>query len=203
MHKQLIFATKNPGKIKNLRAAVAPAGYEVIGLDQYPDVTEALETGATAAANAQIKATHYAQTIGQPVISMDSALYFYDLPDSEQPGVNVRRIPGSTSRPTDTEMTDYYRELLTQHNGQLTGYWEYALAFAQPDGGVVVKTARTEDRILKLPGSSQHTPGQPLESFQFHAPLGKYLADMTEAEKSILWQEAGTIVLQLVRQLVG
>ena len=203
MARRLIFATMNPGKLANLRSALVPAGYEVVGLEQYPDIPEAIEDGQTAEANARTKALHYAQAIKQPVLSMDSALYFYNLSDDQQPGVNVRRIPGYNSRPTDEQVREYYRTLLSDNGGELIGFWEYALAYARPDGTLFSQTARTEDRWLRLPGSQKETPGQPLESFQIHNGTGLYLSELSEAQKAELWREAGELVLQLVRQLVG
>lgn len=203
MNRRLIFATTNPGKLANLRSTLEPAGYQVDGLEQYPDIQEAIEDGITAEENARAKARHYASIIGEPVLSMDSALYFHGLADAQQPGVNVRRIPGFDGRPTDEQMGAYYRELLEQNGGELTGFWEYALAYAKPDGTLLSQKARTEDRVLRLPGSRTKAPGQPLESFQIYAPTGQYLSELTAAQKAELWHEAGELVLQLVRQLVG
>ena len=57
---KILFATSNPGKLREVRAIFGSAGVEVVGLDVLPDpVDEPVEDGETFEANAELKAIGY------------------------------------------------------------------------------------------------------------------------------------------------
>src|SRR5687768_17134694 len=105
---ELLFGTNNPGKITQIQGALRPLAITVRGIGEIGIELDVPEDGATAAENARIKATAYASAAGRPVFSMDNALYLAGLSDSDQPGLHARRLPGSTSRPTDAQMVTYH-----------------------------------------------------------------------------------------------
>lgn len=72
---RVVIATRNPGKVGELRALLAPAGVEVVGIDEVaPEAPEPDETGETFEANATIKAAAYARACGLPCLADDSGL---------------------------------------------------------------------------------------------------------------------------------
>jgi XTP/dITP diphosphohydrolase len=73
---RLILATRNAGKIVELRAILADAGltHDLVGADAYPEVPDVKETGVTFAENALLKAHALAQATGHPAIADDSGL---------------------------------------------------------------------------------------------------------------------------------
>jgi len=73
---RLILATRNPGKITELRAILAAAGLEhdLVGADAYPDIPDVRETGVTFAENALLKAHALARATGLPAVADDSGL---------------------------------------------------------------------------------------------------------------------------------
>jgi len=73
---RLILATRNAGKITELRAILADAGlnHELVGAEAYPDVPDVKETGVTFAENALLKAHALAQATGLPAVADDSGL---------------------------------------------------------------------------------------------------------------------------------
>ncbi|MEO0511949.1 MAG: non-canonical purine NTP pyrophosphatase [Planctomycetota bacterium] len=72
---RLVIATKNPGKITELRELLAGLRVEVLGLaDVGVDTVEPEETGATFLENATIKALDYARQTGLPCLADDSGL---------------------------------------------------------------------------------------------------------------------------------
>jgi len=83
--------------------------------------------------NARKKAVAYAQALGEPVFSMDNALYINGLTSESQPGLNVRRINGYPERPSDEQILNYYSKLISDLGGRAEGYWEYGLCIATPD----------------------------------------------------------------------
>src|SRR3954470_16909473 len=73
---RLILATRNNGKIVELRSILADAGlpHELVGADAYPDVPDVKETGTTFAENALLKAHALARATGPPAVADDSGL---------------------------------------------------------------------------------------------------------------------------------
>ncbi|MFI6873086.1 RdgB/HAM1 family non-canonical purine NTP pyrophosphatase [Streptomyces sp. NPDC050400] len=73
---RLILATRNNGKIVELRAILADAGmpHDLVGADAYPDVPDVRETGVTFAENALLKAHALAKATGLPAVADDSGL---------------------------------------------------------------------------------------------------------------------------------
>ena len=53
---KLLVATRNRGKLKEIRHLLENTGIEVVGLDQFPEAPEVVEDGATFEANARKKA---------------------------------------------------------------------------------------------------------------------------------------------------
>jgi XTP/dITP diphosphohydrolase len=73
---RVIFATRNPAKLAELRRILAAArvGVEVGDLEDYPHMPEVAETGRTFAENALLKARAVAAFTGLPAIADDSGL---------------------------------------------------------------------------------------------------------------------------------
>lgn len=73
---RLILATRNAGKITELRAILADAGlpHDLVGADAYPDIPDVKETGVTFAENALLKAHALARATGHPAVADDSGL---------------------------------------------------------------------------------------------------------------------------------
>lgn len=96
---RLLIATKNPGKVREMRALFAPEaarGLELLTLDDFPPVPEPEENGATFEENARLKALHYAQAHGVLCVADDSGIAVEPL--GGRPGVHSARYagPGAT-----------------------------------------------------------------------------------------------------------
>ncbi len=92
---QLLLATNNSGKIQEMRSILSQVGYDVLGLsDVFSEIFDVEETGATFAANAELKAKAYAQEAGIWTLADDSGLSIAAL--DGKPGVYSKRfIAGS------------------------------------------------------------------------------------------------------------
>ena len=63
---QLLFATSNPNKVREVSAILDPLGIKVVGLAALTSgVPEPVEDGDTFEANARIKAVYYAKAVGR------------------------------------------------------------------------------------------------------------------------------------------
>ena len=91
----LLLATRNPGKLAELRRmldAAHVAGIAVLGLADVPEFPEEPETGATFAENALAKARDAAKATGLPSVADDSGLAVDAL--NGMPGVLSARWSG-------------------------------------------------------------------------------------------------------------
>jgi XTP/dITP diphosphohydrolase len=71
---KILLATRNEGKLVELRRMLDSAGVEVLGLADVADFPEAPETGATFAENALAKARDAVAATGLPAVADDSGL---------------------------------------------------------------------------------------------------------------------------------
>jgi XTP/dITP diphosphohydrolase len=70
---KLVIATHNPGKLREIRALLAPLGIECVGAEEL-DLPEPEETGNTFVDNAELKARQSADLSGLPALADDSGL---------------------------------------------------------------------------------------------------------------------------------
>src|SRR5262249_27278016 len=91
---RIILATRNPGKLAELRRILAAAGVSVAvaDLDEVPGMPEVAETGRTFAQNALLKARAVAAFTGLPAVADDSGLCVDAL--NGMPGVLSARWSG-------------------------------------------------------------------------------------------------------------
>jgi XTP/dITP diphosphohydrolase len=87
----LLFGTFNPHKLDEIRGIIGER-FTVRGCHELSGITEAEETGATLAANARLKAEHYAHQAGLPAFADDTGLEVMALDGA--PGVNSSTYAG-------------------------------------------------------------------------------------------------------------
>src|SRR5215213_5338147 len=92
-HTELLIATGNAGKIRELSQLLAGAPLRLRLLSEFDSVEEAEETGTTFAENATLKALHYSAHAGLLTLSDDSGLAVDALGGA--PGVYSARYAGA------------------------------------------------------------------------------------------------------------
>ncbi len=95
----LVLGTRNRKKREELQELLAPLGVTVQTLDEYPAAVEVVEDGDSFAANAALKATQQAKTIGRWVLGEDSGIVVDAL--DGVPGIYSARFAGPDA--TDDE----------------------------------------------------------------------------------------------------
>jgi non-canonical purine NTP pyrophosphatase (RdgB/HAM1 family) len=102
--RRVVLATRNAHKVAELKAilddVISGLDLEIVGVDEFPDVEDVVETGVTFAENATLKAVAVAQATGFPALADDSGLAVEVLGGS--PGVfrrGPRRLAGGVQRP--------------------------------------------------------------------------------------------------------
>lgn len=97
----LLIATNNSGKVREFSSLLSGLPFRLHFLAAFPQVPEAIETGSTFTANAEIKARHYASQTGFWTLADDSGLEVEALGGA--PGVYSARYAGA--RASDAERT--------------------------------------------------------------------------------------------------
>ena len=90
--KDLVIATRNPGKVKEIRELLAGVGLRLLSLQDFAEVPEVVEDGLTLEENALKKAREAYLATGIPALSDDSGLEVFAL--GMQPGVRSARYAG-------------------------------------------------------------------------------------------------------------
>lgn len=94
MTRRLVLATRNPGKLAELRRILADADLPLalVGTEAFADLPDIAETGSTFAANALLKARAVAEYTGLPAVADDSGLCVDAL--NGMPGIFSARWAG-------------------------------------------------------------------------------------------------------------
>lgn len=95
MNKKIFIASKNKGKINEIRTIINHLGFEVFSLLDTPDINDIPETGSTFEENAFIKAKSVYDIVKIPVLADDSGLEV-DLLNGA-PGIYSARFSGENA----------------------------------------------------------------------------------------------------------
>ncbi len=179
----VVLATRNKGKLAELATLLQEFGVEVKGLDDFPDVGEIEETGATFAENALIKAEAVSRATGLPAVADDSGLEVDALDGA--PGIYSARYAGEGAAGESSMDEKNNCKLLTALAGvedaRRTARFRCALVACTPGGKVIQAQGAWEGRILREPLGGNGFGYDPL----FYDPsIGLTAAQMEPGVKS-------------------
>ena len=156
--RRLVIATRNPGKVREIRAILADSpDLEIVGLDALrideSEAEDALEVFGTFEENALAKARYFARLTGELTLADDSGICVDALAGA--PGVRSRRFaPGPDLRGAaqDAANNAHLLHLLAGHEGAARG-GEYvsAVALVSPEDAEAVFMGRTPGVVLEAP----------------------------------------------------
>ena len=141
---RLVIASRNPGKIREIRAIAAGWPVEWVTDAAWPDVEE---TGETYLENALLKARAVAASTGLPALADDSGLEVDALGGG--PGPRSARFAGEGA--TDPENLDALLAALSDTPPPRTARYRAVAAIAWPDGRTVWAEATCEGSIRSEP----------------------------------------------------
>lgn len=178
---QVLLATTNKAKIKYYGTKLKEQGIEILTIEDLNLNLDVEETGKSPNENAILKAKAYYEVSEIPTIAIDDGLFFENVPDEIQPGVNVRRINGK--RLSDTEMIEYYKGIVKQYGtlGQLKGYFLKSVAIVF--GEKIFSFDYKANRIFSNTSSKTIDEGYPLESIQIIPNLNKFKSELDDKER--------------------
>jgi XTP/dITP diphosphohydrolase len=177
---EIVFATRNIGKITEMKAFLADLDVRVLSLDEVGIFEEIEEDGETFEENALGKAKFVALRIGKWAVADDSGICIKSLGNA--PGVLTARWAGEDA--SDEKLVEYTLEQMKGvPEGERQAYFESAIALVSPDGkeyvfqgrvdGVVAKEPRGVNRV-KLPYDLIFIPEGETRTF----------AEMSDVEKN-------------------
>lgn len=175
---ELIVATRNKDKCKELQALLQDLGVRIRTIGDFPGAPDVVEDGSTCEANAIKKAQSAAQFTGRPAIADDTGLEVAAL--GGRPGVYAARYAGESAT-----YEDNWRKLLHELNGvpltRRQARFVTAAAIAYPDGRVQVAIGTLDGVITERP---QGVSGFGYDPIFLVPEKGKTLAEMTPEEKN-------------------
>ncbi|MBH1932843.1 RdgB/HAM1 family non-canonical purine NTP pyrophosphatase [Streptomyces sp. AV19] len=198
---RLILATRNAGKIVELRRILADAALDVelVGTDAYPEIPDVKETGVTFAENALLKAHALARATGLPAVADDSGLCVDVLGGA--PGIFSARWSGrhGDDRANLELLLAQLSDIADEHR---TAHFFCAAALALPDGTERVVEGRLRGTLRHEPSGTGGFGYDPILQ-----PLGEVrtCAELTAAEKNAISHrgEAFRGLVPVVRELLG
>lgn len=135
----IVVASRNRKKTREIADLLAPHGFTVVSVADFPDVPEVVEDGSTFAENAAKKASQTATHLGQWVIGEDSGLMVDAL--GGQPGIYSARYSDEGAGATDAKNNQkLIAELARVPLEKRTAGYVCSVALADPTGTIRLRT---------------------------------------------------------------
>jgi XTP/dITP diphosphohydrolase len=168
--KKLLIATKNPGKIAEIKSFLKDLSFETVSLRDVGINDDVEETGKTYAENSLLKALFYAKKSQLPAISDDGGLEIEALKGA--PGIKSRRWLGYEA--TDQELIEYMKKVSQKLPENKRGaYFKTVVTFALPNGKYFQSAGSVKGEIAKKP-LLKLLKGYPYRSFFFLPQINKF-----------------------------
>ncbi|MBN2725723.1 MAG: RdgB/HAM1 family non-canonical purine NTP pyrophosphatase [Deltaproteobacteria bacterium] len=172
----VLFATTNKGKVLELNSLIAGLNLEIWGMDQFPQLEDVIEDGATFEANAIKKARIRCLQTGLPSLADDSGLEVSAL--NNEPGIHSARYAGENA--TDNQKVDFLlkkMEGITDRSARFVS----VLAFCtSPESTPITVKGVCNGYIGHIPSGTNGFGYDPI----FMLPKGKSMAELTMDEKN-------------------
>ena len=180
MVRELIIATRNPDKVREIERLLAGLEVRVRSLSDHPEIPEIPETAGTFAENARAKAAVVARATGAWALADDSGLEIDALGGG--PGTQSRRFAGEQA--TDADRIAKVLGMLEDVADQArTARFQCAVAIAEPSGELHQVSGTCEGRIAREPRGSGGFGYDPI-----FVPVGesRTMAELTLDEKNAI-----------------
>jgi len=173
-----VIATRNPGKFQEIKAILSSLPLKFLSLEDFPDLPEIVEDGATFAENAGKKARTIADFTGRLAIADDSGLVVDAL--QGRPGVFSSRYAGEKA--TDRQRCQkLLEEMASIPEGKRQARFVCAMAVALPHGRMEVVEGECRGWITSAPRGKRGFGYDPI----FFVPqFGKTMAELEPEEKN-------------------
>lgn len=151
MTTRVLLATRNPGKLVELRRILQPYDIELVGTADAPAYEPGPETGATFEDNALAKAVEAVEATGLPAVADDSGLTVDAL--NGMPGVLSARWAGRHGD-DGANLDLLLAQLADVPDGRLGAAFVCAAAYSLPDGRSEVVRGELRGSLVRVPRGS-------------------------------------------------
>lgn len=176
----LLIATSNPGKVREITVLLNGLPYALRTLNDLSLHLNVEETGHTYRANATLKAQAYAQASGLPTLADDSGLEVAAL--NGLPGIRSARF-APHAQPSDAERRAYLLENLRPHPRPWTARFVCVVCLALPSGDLHYTQGICPGEIIL---EERGTNGFGYDPIFYLPERGCTMAELPEAEKNLL-----------------
>jgi XTP/dITP diphosphohydrolase len=150
--RRVVLATRNGHKVRDLQAIlddlIGEMDLEIVGMGEFPDIPDVVETGVTFAENATLKAVAAAEATGLPALADDSGLAVDVLGGA--PGVFSARWAGTHGQDR-ANIKLLLGQLHDVPDERRAAAFVCAAVLALPDGTVVVREGRLSGTLAREP----------------------------------------------------
>jgi XTP/dITP diphosphohydrolase len=174
---KLLFATRNEGKVAELRALVGDL-VEVVSLDDLPKMPEVEEDGTTFEQNARKKAVACAEASRLPSLADDSGLCVDALGGA--PGVHSARYAEGSDLDRCLALLQALKDVPDEQRGAC---FRCVLCLAFPDGRTLFAEGELRGRIGRAPRGQGGFGYDPVFEVD---PSGRTAAELTREQKGAL-----------------
>lgn len=196
---RILLATRNPGKLREVRDFFSDLGLEVVGMEELPGARDVVEDGSSFLENARKKAHALASDFGCMALADDSGLEVDAL--GGLPGVRSARYAGEGA--TDEQN---YRKLLEALKdlgpGERRARFHCVIVLATPDGQEWVSEGKWEGEIALAP---RGTGGFGYDPVFLLPEQGKTVAELSLEEKNKISHRAQALrgIRKVLEDLLG
>ena len=184
MSRQLLLATRNPHKLREVRELLSETDFEVISIADLTDIPEIIEDGDSFEANADKKARVLASLTGRTAIADDSGIEVDALDGA--PGIYSARFAGVSGPGADDANN---RLLVEKLQGvapeDRTARYRCVLAIVTPTGEARYSSGSVEGRIVDEPGGSGGFGYDPHFLVEGDSQ-GRRMAELSPSEKNAI-----------------
>lgn len=193
--KKIVIATKNQGKVREMREALSHLPVEVVSLKEFGELPDAVENGTTFAENARIKAEFYREKTGCACVADDSGLEVEVLGGA--PGIHSARFAGFHADDA-TNNQKLLEELQKAGVKESPADYRCALVFADTDGTVFTSEGRCDGIVRMVPRGENGFGYDPY--FYTKDYTDRTMAEISFAEKDKI-SHRGRALREMVRRL--
>ncbi len=179
---EIVAATGNAHKLREMRGILGPLGLQVLGPAEVGGIPEVVEDADTFEGNAMKKALSAAQATGRHAMADDSGLEVFSL--GGEPGVYSARYAGE-----DADDATNLQKLLGRLAGAVDREARFVcvVALASPDGVLGTASGEIRGRIIHTPRGENGFGYDPVFVPEGHSQT---FAELSEAEKNCMSHRA-------------
>lgn len=168
--QKLLIATRNSGKLGELKKLTADLPLEIVSLSDLGVTEEVVEDGKTYKENSQKKALFYSNLTNLPTLADDAGIEIAAL--NYEPGVKSRRWLGYEA--SDEELIEHMMKVSKElPDDDRDAYFTAVISLALPNGKVWSVKGKIKGIIAREP-LFEHKKGYPYRSFFYLPQIGKY-----------------------------